>query len=195
MMDFIKKILGILFLFSLLSNCSDSHPSVSEIQYEKDETINETLTEEEKDVIEPKGSQVLKKSHKSFTFYNGTGYWLTSVDYSACDDPISEADDKDYYTDHQINFIQLTDSTMEISFSFIAKCSSDFLFEVELVDKDILNILYHGYRSFIECNCEYNAKYFLVDRDYLDGFEMDNVKLKHISINNSKKELISNYYK
>ena len=192
-MDFIKKIIGILFLFSLLSNCSDSHPSVSEIQYEKDETINEALTEEEKDVIEPKGSQVLKKSHKSFTFYNGTGYWLTSVDISECDEPGSGYD-KSYYV-YQINYINVTDSTMEITFSFKAKCGSDFLFEVELIGEDVLNILYHGFQSLADCNCEYNAKYLLVDRDYLDGFEMDNVKLKHISINNSKKELISNYYK
>lgn len=183
----------VIFLYALFSGCSGNQTIIDKNQEKGDEVINKTLIEEEKDIISPKGSQLLQKSHKSFTFYNLTGYWLTSVDYLACDDPISEADDKDYYTNHQINFIQLTDSTMEISFSFIAKCSSDFLFEIELVDKDVLNIIYHGYRSLVECNCEYNIKYLLIDRDYLDGFEMDNVKLKHISINNSRKELISNY--
>ena len=183
------KITSVLILCILFSRCFDNHSNVNDNHKRDINLKTEKLVIEDNDVGEPKGSQILWKSHKNYAFYNLTGYWLSEVDHTNCEAP----DYSRKFSENQIKFIELTDSTMEISFSFLAKCGSDFLFEVELIDSNVLNILCHGYGSLASCTCEYHSKYLFVDRDYLEGLEMDNVKLKYISVNNGRKELISNY--
>jgi hypothetical protein len=184
-MKFINKVI----IVALLSGCSngDIRDNIGNKYDEK--TKEEIKILDSIDVISPKGSQILSKSHKSFEFYNLTGLWLSSVNFTKCDEFKLYMD-----LEYVIKKIRSTDSILEISFSLLARCGSSFLFEVELLDKGTLNILCHAYDSFSDCRCMYDVEYLLTNKDYLEGLNMDKISLKYISLNNGERHLISSFY-
>jgi hypothetical protein len=100
------------------------------------------------------GTTVLKSSEKNHSTGYSTGLWLENLTTSECGAPM------EHPTPTQITSIkQPNDSTLVIKALIDANCSYDFLGEVEVLNGNTLNLLYHGYGGYAQCNCEFELTY------------------------------------
>lgn len=100
------------------------------------------------------GTTVLKSSVKNHNTGYETGLWLEKLTTPDCG-PAME-----HPTPTQITSIkQPNDSTLVIKALIDANCGYDFLGEAEFLPGNTLNLIYHGYGGYAECNCEHELTY------------------------------------
>lgn len=109
------------------------------------------------------GTTVLKSSEKIIHTGYTSGLWLENLTTSECGAPM------EHPTPTQITSIkQPNDSTLVIKTLIDANCSHDFLGEAEVLPGNILNLIYHGYGSYAQCNCEFELTYtFEIPKEHI----------------------------
>lgn len=125
-----------------------------------DAMAGEDLSEEEltmTDIVEPKGTQVLRESSNTYYTMESSSYSLSTVSLTVCEP--NSSDPENLGKNHEIWDVERTDSTLSINFSVVAKCGSDFLCEVAFVKPNTLNLIYHPYGSLAYCNCCHGLRY------------------------------------
>lgn len=162
--------LYIFILLIILLSCSSDDQIDENLQANIEETISKVPRDSLKvrdtvvpDLIAPKGTQMLADSKKTFYVNDVSPYFLKHVTLSEC----NESEGYPSYADHnQLQSINWTDSTLTIDFSIVETCGSDFLCEVEMIDNNTLNLIYHQYNSLATCNCCYGLKYTFLIHEY-----------------------------
>jgi hypothetical protein len=146
--------IAILFLFCIINlSCSDNNSNSKRAIHDtifvekkfdgKEHTANKLI-----------GTTVLKLSEKNVNTGRMHGLWLQNLTSSECLAP-TEAP-----LPTQITSIkQPTDSTLVITANITANCSHDFLGESEVLHGNTLNLIYHGYGGYAECNCGFQLTY------------------------------------
>ncbi len=78
------------------------------------------------------------------------------------------------------------DSTLVVSANIYANCSHKFLGEIEIVEENTLNLVYHGYGGYASCGCCFGLTYTInIFRD--DDKRYTKVKYVTIGGYNKKK--------
>jgi hypothetical protein len=146
--------IAILFFFCI------ANPGCSHSNNNSKNTIHDTILVEkkfdEKEITGNKliGTTVLKLSEKNVNTGRMHDLWLENVTASECmgsmEDPLPT----------KITSIkQPTDSTLVIKANIDANCSHDFLGEAEVLHGNTLNLIYHGYGGYAQCNCVFELTY------------------------------------
>jgi hypothetical protein len=144
-----------ILLFVLITNpgCSDSNNNSKKVIHD---TIFVEKKFDEKEYTGNKliGTTVLKSSEKN----HNTGFWhglyLEKLTSSECQVPM------EHPLPTKITSIkQPNDTTLVITANITANCSYDFLGEMEVLHGNTLNLIYHGYGGYAECNCDYELTY------------------------------------
>ena len=135
----------------LFAGCSESNSQSKGVIHDTVFVEKKTDGEYENKLI---GTTVLKLSEKNVHTGHMYGLWLENLTTSECDAP------KEHPTPTQlISLKQPTDSTLVIKALIDANCSHDFLGEAEVLNGNTLNLIYHGYGGYAQCNCEYELTY------------------------------------
>lgn len=100
------------------------------------------------------GTTVLKSSEKNISTSWMHGLWLKNLTASECQG-VGETPLPTKAT----SIKQPNDSTLVITATTMANCCYAFLGEVEVLNGNTLNLIYHGYGSYCECNCDYELTY------------------------------------
>ncbi|MGC4103773.1 hypothetical protein [Ferruginibacter sp.] len=75
---------------------------------------------------------------------------------------------------------QTNDSTLMMSVNVDENCGYHFLGEIEVINNNTLNLVYHGYGAFASCNCCFGLTYKIAlvkDEDYKFN------KLRYVTVN------------
>ena len=122
------------------------------------------------------GTTVLKASEKNMEARWVHGLWLDDLKSSECLHPQSETPSPTEIT----SIKQLNDSILIITANINANCGYNFLGEIEIIEDNTLNLIYHGYGGYASCNCCFGLTYKLVIfKDEENKFD----KLKYVAIN------------
>jgi hypothetical protein len=156
----------------LFAGCSESNSDSKRVIH--DTVFVEKKTDEES-VNRLIGTTVLKSSQKIHNTAYETGLWLENLTTSECGAPM------EHPTPTQILSIkQITDSSVVIKALIDANCSYDFLGEAEFLPGNILNLIYHGYGGYAQCNCEFELTYtFEILKDPISKPE----PIKYVTLN------------
>jgi len=104
-----------------------------------------------------------------------------SISYSPCNLNTNDIDFKD-----QVEYVNLTDTTMSISIKFESNCCFSFLGDIGYENDSTLKLIYYEYgKNHCACECCFGLKYHLKTK-CLRGEENE---LKYIIINNDKQSL------
>lgn len=61
---------------------------------------------------------------------------------------------------HEIDKVEMTDSTMSVDISLYSNCCYDFLCDIAVLEDGVLNLIYHAYgQSHCACNCCFGLSY------------------------------------
>ena len=147
-----------LLSIAILLFISITNPGCSDTNINSKGVIHDTIfvekKSEEKEYNKLIGTTVLKLSEKIVATGHASGLWLENLTTSECGAPM------EHPTPTQITSIkQPNDSTLIIKALIDANCSYDFLGESEVLNGNTLNLLYHGYGGYAQCNCEYELTY------------------------------------
>ena len=135
----------------LFGACSESNSNSKAVIHD---TVFVEKKSEEKEYNKLIGTTVLKLSEKIVTTGHASGLWLENLTTSECGAPM------EHPTPTQITSIkQPNDSTLIIKALIDENCSYDFLGEAEVLNGNTLNLLYHGYGGYAQCNCEFELTY------------------------------------
>ena len=107
----------------------------------------------------------------------GYGLYLETVKINECDKSgrLPETE--------EVVSIQETDSTLVIQAKIIGNCCHDFLCDIEIVEEQVINLIYYGYgNTYCSCTCCYGITYEFSTMK-IKEFE----KLKTIMINGEEK--------
>ncbi|MFT5822378.1 MAG: hypothetical protein ACI8ZM_003634 [Crocinitomix sp.] len=176
-------------LIALLISCGSNKESKTEntVDILADSiTIDTTQLEIEVDqnLIVPKGTQILPNSRKTGLVNELSPYFFQTVALSQC---VIEGESPDYSKHNKLQAVYWTDSTLSIDFSLVVACGSEFLCEVELIDDNCLNLIYHQYNSYATCGCCYGLQYnFSIHEFYEPEFygQLDDLpNIKYLQFN------------
>lgn len=142
------------------SGCSDSNSNSKRLIHDTVFVEKKTDAQYENKLI---GTTVLKSSEKIVHTGYSTGLWLENLTTSECGAPM------EHPTPTQITSIkQPNDSILVIKALIDANCSYDFLGEVEFLPGNTLNLIYHGYGGYAQCNCEFELTYtFKIPKEHI----------------------------
>ncbi len=122
------------------------------------------------------GTTVLKSSEKNMTALYAHGLILDQIKSSDCMQTEHEGP-----TGSKIVKIEvLDDSLLTIEALIDANCSYNFLGEIDVVDDSIINLDYHGYGGYAQCNCCFGLTYTIRTSKNWD-FKPEKVKYVMIS--------------
>lgn len=168
--------LSVLFIFCFVINsgCSDKGTDSAKI-------IHDTVYLNKPNELSQSGHQltgttVLKASARNMEARWVHGLWLDDFKSSECLQPQSETPSPTEITSVR----QTNDSTLVITVNINENCSYSFLGEIEIVSNNTLNLIYHGYGGYANCNCCFGLTYkieLLKDENY----KFD--KLEYVTIN------------
>lgn len=100
------------------------------------------------------GTAVLAASEKNMTSRTH-GLYLDTIYASPCSRPSEETPSRTEVTSVSL----INDSTLVMSANVFANCSYSFLGEIEVVNDNTINLIYHGYGSYAMCNCCFGLTY------------------------------------
>jgi len=126
------------------------------------------------------GNQIIKDTEGQLTSWELAGYWLKRINVSECR---NEGEPYPIESNKIIEQIK-TDSVFRVKFNTWEICGSNFLFDVNVVNKNTLNLIYIPYNSWASCRCNCQIEYVfkLID----DGGESYPYQIKYFSINDEK---------
>jgi len=161
------------FFWILNSGCSGGIMNSQKIVHDTI-FIEKKFDKREQTSNELKGTTVLTSSEKNMESGILHGLWLKKLTSSECQVPTENPRPTEI-----TSIKQTTDSTLIITANITANCSYDFLGEVEIKSGNTINLIYHGYGGYAECNCDFTLTYnieIVRDGDY------NPEKLKYITI-------------
>jgi hypothetical protein len=137
----------------LFAGCSESNSNAKKVIHDTVFVEKKTDGQDENTLIGTTAT-VLTLSEKIVHTGHATGLWLESLTASECGAPM------EHPTPTQITSIkQPNDSILVIKALIDANCSHDFLGEAEVLNGNTLNLIYHGYGGYAQCNCEFELTY------------------------------------
>jgi hypothetical protein len=192
------KLINYILLLILASSCSEevidnekSQNVIAEIKT-NDSTKLETsiidstnYNKSSNIIVAPIGTQLLNESKRTKYVWEITTYDLLDISFANC-----ESDGEEIYNTKYpiINEVIHNDSILSVDFNFRDECGSDFLCEVELVDNNTLNLIYHQFGAYTSCLCCYGLKYnFNIIIEDQNGSEPN---IEFITINGKEKTKI-----
>ena len=170
-----RRFIGVLFSLMLIA-CQTNGGNGS---VEKTDTVYITQIDTVPVIT---GNHLLPKSRKTSISCEVMAIWLDSVSIEPCQaigPPTHESDGW--------NFVQDNEGYFHIEVNDHVVCGSDFLFEIELIQGNNLNLLYYPYNSRADCYCCYSFNYYF--KDNRKEFENEDwfYEIKTISINGNYK--------
>ena len=163
-------------LFILISSACADRSAIEKIIIHDTVYIETQVNEKPHAVHELKGTTVLNSSEKNMSSRWLNGLWLDGLKSSECLSQQSETPSPTQITSAK----QINDSTLIITASINENCSYSFLGEIEVVANNTLNLIYHGYGRYANCNCSFALTYKIkIFRD--SDYNLSN--LKYVTIN------------
>ena len=84
----------------------------------------------------------------------GYGLFLKNVQLGACEQ------DRRLFDEEKVLSIVETDSTLTIHTKILGNCCHDFLCDVQVLDGNKINLIYHGYgETYCSCQCCFGLSY------------------------------------
>jgi hypothetical protein len=96
----------------------------------------------------------------------GAGLYFDNVDRTDCQERDAEVA---YHSKDNINWYEISDSTLTVNFNLYDNCCYDFLCDISVDSSGTLNLIYTGYGTFCGCRCCFGLTYQmsrLLDPDY-----------------------------
>lgn len=122
------------------------------------------------------GSSVLTGSNRNSESCMLHGYCFDKIIKHSCISVMTEIPEKT-----EIKNVEMKQDTLKISLKVYENCAFDFLGEIEITDKHLLNIILHEYGSFASCMCTFDIDCIIViqKEDIPEPFEVDYVILNN----------------
>lgn len=156
-------------------------PTVTKEMERESTTDNNAIA----DIVQPHGTQLLPQSVSTYYTMEITSLSLQTIAFTDCVESIYAPGNGS--KNHELLNVNCTDSTLSINFSVLDKCGSDFLCEVEFVEPNTLNLVYHTYGSLAYCDCCYSLTYNFWNLAYDQHEYEDHPRLKFITFNGQHK--------
>jgi hypothetical protein len=120
------------------------------------------------------GTTVLEGSNRNLESCVLHGYCLENVIKYPCLSVMTETPDVT-----KIKKIVKRNDSLIISIQIYENCGLDFLGEIEIIDSNTINILYHEYGSFASCMCAFDVDYIILlkESDIPEPIKIDFIAL------------------
>jgi hypothetical protein len=129
------------------------------------------------------GTTVLRGSVKNSKTGRNHGMWLVNLTAEPCKTQVP------YKPEEYINtLVKIRDSILVIGIEVYETCDYSFLGEIEVVNENTLNLIYHGYGNYTDCNCVTGLSYKMkLEPDLKDKWN----KIEYFTINGSRRSKLS----
>jgi hypothetical protein len=146
--------------------------AVIDVPY-KPVTIDEKSAPEDDPYI-LKGTTVLRGSDKNLEARWVHGLGLDKIESSDC------KYSGEHPTPTEITAVSRSnDSTLVVTANIFVNCGQKFLCEIEVKNRNTLNLLYHGYGNYASCSCCFSLTYTI---SLINNADTDLSRIKYVTI-------------